>query len=415
MRHTLFSSYLKAIAWLIPISLMTVFAFNRFMDPFDIFDGPRIEGINANKPHFLSHLRMSKAIAVQRLKPTAIILGTSRAEAGIDPLHPGWSDHPVYNLAISSANIYEIFRYLQHAQAVQPLKQVVLMLDFFMFNAVSQDDKQDFDERRLAVDVEGYPQGSNYDIFSSIASLDAFRSSIDTFFKQSKTSDYFPNGMSNNTEIYNVIQWKGGNHYEFIFSENCYLNNLYNNFNFATAKRDLWQVYRQLIAMVYQQKLGLHIVISPSHARQFEAIAVKGLWQTFEQWKLQLVQINEQEAAKSGEELLPIWDFSGYNSYTTEKVPPLGDANTEMQWYWESSHYKKELGDLVLDRVFGHQEPGRTVHPDFGTLITSENIELHLRQVRNDRQKWRTSFPEDAQEIERLGRAIDISKIIQKR
>jgi hypothetical protein len=127
------------------------------------------------------------------------------------------------------------------------------------------------------------------------------------------------------------------------------------------------------------------------------------------------VQINEQEAAKSGEELLPIWDFSGYNSYTAEKVPPLGDVNTEMQWYWESSHYKKELGDLVLDRVFGHQEPGRTVNPDFGVLLASENIELHLQQVRNDRQKWRTSFPEDVQEIELLGKAIDIYKIIQKR
>ncbi|MFC1932391.1 hypothetical protein ACFLXU_02005 [Chloroflexota bacterium] len=51
-----------------------------------------------------------------------------------------------------------------------------------------------------------------------------------------------------------------------------------------------------------------------------------------------------------------------------------------MQWYWDSSHYKKELGDLMLDKIFNYHESGRIVPDNFGVLITSDNIERHLEK-----------------------------------
>jgi hypothetical protein len=411
MQHKLFSKYLKGLASLILTSLLMVISFNRFMDPYALYDGPRIDGININKPAFYTHIQIAKATTVRRLKPSAIVLGTSRANYGIDPLHPGWHAKPVYNLALPAANIYENYRYLQHAHAIKPLKQVVLMLDFLMFNAASNGDKKKFDEHMLAVDLDGHPSGSNYYVILVMASMDTFRMSIDTFFKRNISGfqafknnfrPYFPNGLREPTYKRYEIQKGGGHHSAFMATERNYFSSSYHNFEFATEKRDNWQVYRQLVAMSYQQGIDLYIVISPSHARQFEVIAVKGLWEIFEQWKRQLIRITEQEAAKSGKAPLPTWDFSGFNHYTTEEVPPQGDANTEMKWYWESSHYKKELGDLVLDRIFDHQMSERTVHSDFGVLLTSKNIENHLQQIRTDQQQWRTSFPRDAQEIRQL-------------
>ena len=85
----------------------------------------------------------------------------------------------------------------------------------------------------------------------------------------------------------------------------------------------------------------------------------------------------------------PIWDFSNYNSYNAEPVPEKGDLDTKMQWYWESSHYKKELGNLMLDRIFKYTHPERTVDDNFGVLITTGNIESHLAQIRTNREKWR--------------------------
>ncbi len=51
-----------------------------------------------------------------------------------------------------------------------------------------------------------------------------------------------------------------------------------------------------------------------------------------------------------------------------------------MQWYWESSHFKKEVGDLVLDKLFDYQAPGRVIADDFGILINRNNIEAHLQK-----------------------------------
>ena len=32
---------------------------------------------------------------------------------------------------------------------------------------------------------------------------------------------------------------------------------------------------------------------------------------------------------------------------------------TPMRWYWDYSHYRKETGDLMLDRIFDYRDPSR--------------------------------------------------------
>jgi len=119
-----------------------------------------------------------------------------------------------------------------------------------------------------------------------------------------------------------------------------------------------------------------------------------------------LVEINEQESACFGESAYPLWDFSGYNSLTTEDVPPDGDSETQMKWYWESSHYKKELGDLVLDRIFDYHHSRRIVPDDFGILLTSENITAHLCRIRDKQREYHKLHPGDVAEIEELAKNL---------
>lgn len=123
-----------------------------------------------------------------------------------------------------------------------------------------------------------------------------------------------------------------------------------------------------------------------------------GLWPKFEQWKRELIKIlAEDSAAHPNERPFPLWDFSGYNTYTIEDVPPPGDTRAKMQWYWESSHYKKELGDKVLDKIFGID---RNLPSDFGRQINADNIEQHLAWIRAQQQEYIKSHPADVQEIE---------------
>jgi hypothetical protein len=122
------------------------------------------------------------------------------------------------------------------------------------------------------------------------------------------------------------------------------------------------------------------------------------------------MRINLEEARAAGANPFPLWDFSGFTELTTEPFPPLGDKETKMRWYWESSHYKKELGDLVLDRMFDYKHPDREVPKDFGVLLTPENIESHLAWIREGRERWAKQFPEDVREIAELARKAGIKR-----
>jgi hypothetical protein len=68
-----------------------------------------------------------------------------------------------------------------------------------------------------------------------------------------------------------------------------------------------------------------------------------------------------------------------------------------MKWYWESSHYKQELGNLVLDSVLEAK-----MVDDFGMLINTSNIDKHLAEIRIKQQQYRKSNPIDAAEVLKL-------------
>jgi hypothetical protein len=397
-----FDRYLKLLSFAIAGVFLFVAAFNRLIDSYALYEGPVIEGLNKNKPVFSRHLRLSKAAAIRKYKPTAIVLGTSRAEYAIDPKHAGWQEDEVYNLGLSSANLYEAFRYMQHAQAVHSLNQVVLMADFRMFNA-NENNENDFEELQLAVDVNGDLQSDYLDIkIPTLLSLDALIQSVETIYKQNNTdSIYLENGMLDTTHNDRFIYDRGGHRNAFIQNEKGYFKS-YKNFSFVSTTNNRWKTYKELLLLAQQNNIQLNIVIPPTHARQSETIVARGIWNDFEKWKRKLVELNEQVALEQNRELFPIWDFSGYNSYTTESVTENGDKESTMQWYWESSHYKKELGDLVLDRIFNYKHPDRVVNDDFGVLLNSDTIEPHLRQIRNDQLLWRQSYTEDVAEIEAL-------------
>jgi hypothetical protein len=54
-----------------------------------------------------------------------------------------------------------------------------------------------------------------------------------------------------------------------------------------------------------------------------------------------------------------------------------------MKYHWEASHYKKELGDIVLDRLLNISP-----YKDFGVELNIQNIDNHIQNLREDRVKF---------------------------
>jgi hypothetical protein len=354
--------------------------FNALVDPYGVLNSPNLSVTEEKVLKGKGHTRLFKAIDIKRIEPVTIFLGTSRTERGLDPKHPVFADdQPAYNLALPGANQYEVMRYFEHAIANQPdLERVVLGVDFFMFNEFNVN-KPDFSEHRLEK-----TRITPTDLFNTTFSIDAVRSSLLTVVS---------NVGNFGSESYRYDgAWIDSDHQN---SEKTLkrmlaadLRETYDNYRLSpTALNHL----KELIKICRQKNIEVKVFISPSHATQWEAIRASGLWSTFEQWKREIVKIT------------PVWDFSGYNSITTEAI------SKNMENYLDSSHYSPQTGTLVLNRLFDYDE--QTVPADFGVLLTSETVEAHIQQIRTDRQRWAAQNPDAVKLVQGIERRVARSNI----
>lgn len=349
--------------------------FNALVDPYGVLNSPDLSVTEEKVLKGKGHTRLFKAVDIKRMKPMAILLGTSRAERGLDPKHPVFADNqPAYNLALPGANQYEVMRYFEHAIANQPdLKQVVIGIDFFMFNQFNPN-KPDFSEHRLEK-----TRITPADVFNTTFSIDAMRSSLLTvvsnignFGSESYRYDgawIVPSNQNSETTLRRMLA--------------ADLRETYDDYQLSPEALDH---FREIIETCRQRNIDVKVFISPTHATQREAVRVAGLWSAFENWKREIVKIT------------PVWDFSGYNSITAEAI------SHEMENYLDSSHYTQEVGNLVLNRLFDYNN--ESVPADFGVWITPQNVEAHLRQIRTDRQRWASQNPEAVKLVQDIERRV---------
>ena len=145
--------------------------------------------------------------------------------------------------------------------------------------------------------------------------------------------------------------------------------------------------FRFMIRKAYAEGTDLRLFVTPLHAVVRATIEALGLGERYAFWLRELVRINEEEASRAGRQPFPLWDFSAPNSITTERIPELGDRSP-MRWFWERSHYRKQTGDLILDRIFDFGEPSRAIPADFGARLTSANIDAHLTGTATNLANW---------------------------
>jgi len=381
-----------------------------------------LEGFNAYKPAVDHRVRLVKAYDVRRFRPQGIILGTSRSHLGLRPSHEGWDPaaKPVYNLAFDGATTKEMYQYLLHAHAVRPLQQVVLGLDTYHATLAPATARPDFDAQLLdSPGGRALPSLMRADL-KVFTSLDTLRASLATVRSQSDREPQWsaPDGQ----RLGEVYFRRAGEHFEQLgprayFEE---IDRLEVGFKRegqlaanprgpgrpaepATAASETSLDYiRRIVAFCRAQRVDLRIFIAPEHAHQLEITAAIGEWATLENAKRALVQLLAEDAARHpGASPIPLWDFSGYSSVTTEALPESG-SRAEMGFYWDSSHFKDVVGDLVLDRLFGLSHPRRPVPPDFGVRLTAATIEPALARLRAAQLAYRRSNPQDVAWIRSL-------------
>ena len=361
------TKWIKIFFGLSLIGVLFVGGVNYIVDPYGIYK----TNIFQNKPEQDKNIRLAKVVKVEELKPVSISLGTSRTEYGYDPNHEYFSK-PSYNLAVSAASLYENRLYLEHAIKQGNLKEVILVADWRMFNDPKMRKLDDFEN---SFNVEN--------IYKQLFSVDLFRSSLNTIIKQKVKSSYLENGQ---------IDWyfnqenidKQGGHLKVMNKdeEKYYSKNNYNSNNtYKDTKKSSFQDFRKILELCYENGIKLDIIFGPSHIRQWEAYDYYQNIETWYKWKKDVVLFVEKIADEQEKNPYKVMDFSVYHELTAETVPT--NPKEKMKYHWEASHYKKELGDIVLDRLLDISP-----YKDFGVELNIQNIDNHIQNLREDRVQF---------------------------
>ena len=125
-----------------------------------------------------------------------------------------------------------------------------------------------------------------------------------------------------------------------------------------------------------------------------------GLWPVFEEWKRALARIAAEANRSRNVPRVRLWDFSGYNAISVEPVPEPADRTTATHWYWEAGHFKQELGDVMLQRMFA--EPDRLADAAIGVKLTPENVELEIQRIRPQRAWYQAAYSSEVLMIREL-------------
>ncbi|MGE7110714.1 hypothetical protein [Lysinibacillus sp. NPDC047702] len=363
------------------VLIISIVTLNYVVNPYNIFNSPTFKGFNEQKIDSKVYLLKTKDIANKR--PDTIFLGSSRTHQGLDPkFYNKIVGDEAYNLGLSSATINVQLKYLEYALKNNPsLKRVIIGLDFEAFNQFGTNPSS-FTEKRLLTKYWNMD-----DLISNLFTKQAIIDSMHVIQENMKqisilTQDSILADGSHNEQVLlnNHQKLLNEGHNRFYEHLQEYLVNEQLLAKYKLSNKNL-DYFKQLVDLCKENEIELIVFIQPSHALQWTGIERVGLWNQLEQWKKEIVQI------------VPVWDFSGYNSITTTSTE---NFNT----YSDQSHYRKKIGNLIMHRIL--QIESKKVPSDFGVYITEKNIQSHLNNITADRDVWIANNPDITQMIDQF-------------
>ena len=377
--------------------------FNWLINPYKIWNPPTISGINSGLFQLPFKERIYKIVALLKNPKDIVILGSSRSDQGLNPKSKVLGENAL-NMALV-AQPYEETRILYEwlLDHHPSTKTFIIGLDFFASNV--------YYHRPTDYDADNYSPWRSTKLLMSVSTLsDAVKTLV---IRKPYGEAWTAEGLHYWFGSY--LKKAGGMRKIFNKTEKDYFIDIYLpepqcKFSFETEDKKYKPIeeLRVIFEKAYRDHINLKLFISPSHARLWEVLAASDLWDKWEEWKHMLVKMNEEEAQKAGQSPFVLWDFSGYNSITTDPVPVLGDDTSLMHWYTDASHYNPIAGDLVLQRLFNTTILDQKIPEDFGVMLDSRNIDAHLARIRMERINYRQTHPEDITEIATL--AIETAK-----
>lgn len=393
--------------------LAVLAAANIVVDPFGAFGFVKLRAFEGRREAIGT--RTGKAELLRHHPHHTVLLGSSRAEVGFDPALPAWgvseSGAGTVNLGLGGTNMAELFGVYRFAARQPGVRRVVLFLDFLMFTE-GRTYSHDFTRSRL----NPLTERPNYHM-----------SNLFSRFATEQTLGTLGLAASGRKSKYTELGFRAG--HDPLGAEGSHRTLFRNTIRNALTNPEVYgrfvysprrvEMVGEILRDAHARGIEVVVVVPPIHALELETVRAAGLWETFEAWKRDLVKqadasryrqpLGSRASGDAEPHAVQVWDFADYTEYAMEPVPPEG-SRARMRWFWEASHFTRELGERVVSRMAdasaAHPDGARPLAGPFGVKLTSETIEAHLREVAARHDRYAATRPEDTKLIDeaRAGR-----------
>ena len=365
------------------ISVLAALAvFNAAVDPYLMFNTRRISGFNDQKsPGEFTQELMTKAYDALRETRRTLVFGSSVVDWGLDTRDPAWPAgvRPIYNFGIPGSGPRLAYLQLRYVLSRQHPDLVVLGLDFATFLTVVSKVPQFFEpavEARLITSRDGSAIRARQRVLDTLLasiSLDATLDSISTVSASINIDP--PNAPVPDRD--------------HIPASDLWMIKTYEK---AQMDSTVMPFVRAFLDLCMRHGINVIVLIDPTHADALEIFDRLGFWQTYEDWKRELVKLTSGYNGPEGLYRVRLWDFSGYNANTIGIAKSRTPSQPEGLWF-DNLHHTQALGNLELRRIFANEEMG------FGVLLDRANVEAHIQEIRRQQQVYRRAYRSDANRV----------------
>ena len=319
----------------------------------------------------------AKTYAVARYRPAVIYIGNSRTEMGLPTsVRALFDGKRVFNSAVSGASVGDAIRLAEHAARVSRVETMVWGIDAPTFSlemgAARVENSltgagRGFFARRALVNLQ---RGLTVDMTQDSVRIltghagDTCRSSLAVYGQRDESCTRK-----------GIAHWLG--------TSDAIPVRLQEFGDGAGPTPPSTPALDASIGKLCRDAMRLRLYINPTHALTLYALHWRGKWEAMQAWQRTLVHIAERHRQRGCD--VRLVDFSGFNSITTEATP-LVSGKPDMHYYWEVSHYRDNVGRLILARLFGGGTP---VPADFGVELTPANVAAHQAATRAARDRYR--------------------------
>ena len=369
-------SYLMIFGGITLVTLGAVATLNYRVDPYLLhqWDTPQLQRLRPGREKLSP---WGKTYALAKYRPSVLYVGNSRTELGL-PVQPAlFGGKDVFNGALSGASVGDTIALVRHATAFGRLDTVVWGIDAPSFSL--QDGNTDFDRQLVATDRYYFWRRGLLDVKRALTfdmTLDSI-SLLRGTFGSSCLSSLALHGQRDERCVRTHVDGWGGTTGAVLPRLREYLRGVGPT---EAAMRD----FSDSVAGLCRAGTRLRLYINPTHAMTSDVLYWSGKWPAMERWQAQLAELAQHRAAQGCD--IQLYDFSGFNSITTEAVPQAS-GHPLMQYYWETSHYRVNVGGMILARMLGG---GGGVPDDFGVELTPSTLPAHQAAQRalRDQYHW---------------------------